>query len=147
VKAAVLIGTAFVSLGVCSPGHAQCSKYWLDVVTLTGTLSSHVFAGSPNFESITHGDRKETAIILTLYAPICTKGGGDPQIDEPESKIHDLQLVITKPADWKTVKRRLGKRVVVTGTLFHGFTGHHRTKVLINVTNIEAGPSQLPRSP
>jgi uncharacterized protein DUF4431 len=140
----LLISLTAVS-GAYLPVRAQCLKYLLDVVTLTGTISSNVFAGPPNYESIKHGDRKETAIILTLNAPICTNGGGDPEIDEPESKIRDLQLVITKPADWKTVRRRLGKRVTVTGILFHALTGHHRTKVLIDVTNIEAAESQLPR--
>jgi len=113
-------------------------KYEPAVVTLTGTLSSHVFPGPPNYESIKRGDQKERAIILTIASPICVNGGDDA-VDEPEYNIRDLQLVITKPADWKTVERRLGKRVSVVGTLFHAHTGHHRTKVLIDVTNIQSG--------
>lgn len=116
----------------------QCLKYSNEVVTLTGTLSSHVFPGPPNYESIKRGDSKERAIILTLPSPMCTSVGDDPLIDEPEKNVRDLQLVITKPADWKIVERRLKKRVTVTGTLFHAHTGHHRTKVLIDVTNIRA---------
>lgn len=49
-----------------------------------------------------------------------------------------MQLVVTKSADWKTIRRQMGKRVLVTGTLFHAITGHHRTKVLIDVASIHA---------
>jgi Domain of unknown function (DUF4431) len=34
------------------------------------------------------------------------------------------------------VRRLMGKRVTVTGKLFHAITGHHRTKVLIEVVNV-----------
>lgn len=134
-KAAFLIATAFISFGAYSSARAQCLKYEPAVVTLTGKLSSHIFPGPPNYESIKRGDEKERAIILTIAAPICVNGGGDA-VDEPENNIRDLQLVITKPPDWQIVERRLGKRVTVVGTLFHAHTGHHRTKVLIDVTNI-----------
>jgi Domain of unknown function (DUF4431) len=118
---------------------AQCLKYWPTVVSVTGTLRSQTFPGPPNYESIKRGDRKERAIIVTLLAPACTSRNDPPQgLDDPETNIREMQLVVTKSAHWKIVERRLGKRVVVTGTLFHAHTGHHRTKVLIYVTNIRA---------
>jgi len=134
-KAALFIATLLAGMGLCASARAQCVKYEPEVVTLTGRLSSHVFPGPPNYESIKRGDRKETAIILTLAAPICVEGSEDPT-DAPENNVRDLQLVINKPADWKVVDGRLGKRVTVAGHLFHATTGHHRTKVLIDVTNI-----------
>jgi hypothetical protein len=97
------------------------------VVTLTGTLRAQVFAGPPNYEYIKRGDRKERAIILRLVAPTCTTSNDPPQgVDAPETNVREMQLVVTKSAHWKTVERRLGKRVVVTGTLFHAHTGHHQ---------------------
>jgi hypothetical protein len=137
-RTALFITILIVVAGAYLPARAQCLKYEPAVVTLTGTLSSHVFPGPPNYESIKRGDQKETAIILNLRAPICTNGSSDPRFDEPENNVRDLQLVITKPADWQTVDRRLRKRVVVTGTLFHAHTGHHRTKVLIDVASIRS---------
>jgi len=123
----------------CSPASAQkCLKYGPTVVSLTGTLRSQVFPGPPNFESIKRGDRKETAIILTLVARTCTTGNDPQGVDVPETGIGEVQLVVTKSADWKTIRRLMGKRVAVTGTLFHAITGHHRTKVLIDVANIRA---------
>ena len=97
-----------------------------------------MFAGPPNYESIKHGDLKETAIILTLIARTCTTGSDPDRVDVPEIGIREMQLVIKKAADWKTVRRRMGKRVKVTGTLFHAITGHHLTRVLIDVADVRA---------
>ena len=138
-----LVTTLTVVAGAYLPVCAQCVKYEPSVVTLTGRLSSHLFPGPPNYESIKRGDQKERVIILTIAAPVCVDGGSDA-INEPENNIRDLQLVIRKPADWKTVERRLGKRVTVVGTLFHAHTGHHRTKVLVDVTDIRSGTWQFP---
>ena len=123
-------------LSAWSVAHGQeCVKYAASV-TLTGTIRAHVFPGPPNYQSIKRGDRKERAIILTLTAPVCTTGDDPSGVDVPENDIRDLQLVINNAAHWKIVNRRLGKRVAVTGTLFHAHTGHHRTKVLLDVTDI-----------
>jgi hypothetical protein len=136
----LLMVTLMLAAGFCSSASAQrCLKYSPTVITLKGTLRSQVFPGPPNYESIKRGDRKERAIILMLAAPTCTTSNDPPQgLDDPETNIREIQLVVTKSAHWRIVERRLGKRVVVTGALFHAHTGHHRTKVLIDVTNIRA---------
>jgi hypothetical protein len=135
---AILLSATIMAVGsFCSSANAQCLKYGPAVVTVTGTLCAQVFAGPPNYRSIKRGDRKERAIILRLLTPTCTSRNDPPQgLDDPETNVREIQLVVTKSAHWKTVERRLGKRVMVTGTLFHAHTGHHRTKVLIDVTNI-----------
>ena len=138
-RATLLVTTLLFVASCHSSASAQCLKYGPSVVTLRGMLRSHVFPGPPNYESIKRGDRKERAIILMLAAPTCTTSNDPPQgLDDPETDIREMQLVVTKSAHWKIVEWRLGKRVVVTGTLFHAHTGHHRTKVLIDVTNIRA---------
>jgi hypothetical protein len=115
-----------------------CLKYGPTVVSLTGTLRSQVFPGPPNYESIKKGDRKETAIILTLGESICTTGDDPQGLDLPETDVREIQLVVMKNAHWKIIRRLTGRRAKVTGTLFHAHTGHHRTKVLIDVSNIRA---------
>lgn len=123
--------------GVSTASGQNCLEYGPSV-SLTGTIRSRVFAGPPNYESIKRGDRKETATILTLVDAICmtaTNATGD-SFDVPETDVKEVQLVISKPAHWKTLKALRGKPVVVTGTLFHAHTGHHRTKILITVTGI-----------
>src|SRR5438270_5700294 len=60
-------------------------------VSLAGRLRSQIFAGPPNYESIRRGDRKETALILTLTKPACTNGDPD---DKAENHIREMQLVV-----------------------------------------------------
>jgi hypothetical protein len=76
------------------------------------------------------------AIILTLVARACTTGNDPQGFDVAETGIREMQLVVTKDAHWKTVRRLISKRAIVTGTLFHAHTGHHRTKVLVDVASI-----------
>ena len=134
----LLMMTLLLLVGLCTSTSGQKCLGYGPSVSLTGTLRSQVFPGPPNYESIKRGDRKETAIILTLVAPACTTGNDAQGIDVPETSIREMQLVITKDAHWKTVRRLMGKRAIVAGTLFHAHTGHHRTKVLIDVANIRA---------
>jgi hypothetical protein len=130
-----LLGFLLVA-GFSTASGQNCFEYGPSV-SLTGTLSSRVFAGPPNYESIKRGDRKETAIILSLSSPVCTTGNTTANsFDVSEADIREVQLVITKPEHWKTLKRLRGKPVLVTGTLFHAHTGHHRTQVLITVAEL-----------
>ena len=122
--------------GVSTASGQNCFEYGPSV-SLTGTLSSRVFAGPPNYESIKRGDRKETAIILSLASPVCTTSGAvSNSFDIAETNIREVQLVISKPEHWKQLKRLRGKPVSITGTLFHDHTGHHRTKILIDVAEL-----------
>jgi len=122
----------------------KCLPYWPTAVTLVGTLYSKSFPGPPNYESIRHGDRKEGALLLKLDAPACTTGNG--RVEEGSfTNLREMQLVVfDNDEHWKTVHRRMGKRVVVTGTLFGAHTGHHRTKVLIEVGAIRAARAADP---
>ena len=130
-----LLGVLLVA-GVSSASGQNCLEYGPSV-SLTGTLSSRVFAGPPNYESIKRGDRKETAIILTLASPVCTTANDTANsFDVAETDVREVQLVITKPELWKALKRSGRKPVVVTGNLFHAHTGHHRTQVLIFVAGL-----------
>ncbi len=125
-----------LAAGFSTASGQNCFEYGPSV-SLTGTISSRVFAGPPNYESIKRGDRKETAIILSLASPVCTTANDTANsFDVAETDIREVQLVITKPEHWKALKRLRGKPVVISGTLFHAHTGHHRTKILITVAEL-----------
>jgi hypothetical protein len=134
----LLMLTLLLLVGPCASASGQRCLGYGPTVSLAGTLRSRVFPGSPNYESIRRGDRRETAIILTLVARACTTGNDPQGSDVPETGIREMQLVVTKDAHWKYVRRLMGKRAIVTGTLFHAHTGHHRTKVLVDVASIRA---------
>ncbi len=42
-----------------------------------------------------------------------------------------IQLAISRKQDWSIIKNK--HHVKLTGELFHWFTGHHHTKVLMDV--------------
>jgi len=135
-RARLLLTTFLLLVGLCaSAGGQKCLEYG-PTVSLKGTLRSQFFPGPPNYESIRRGDRKETAIILTLVARACTTGNDSQDLDVPETGIREMQLVIMKDAHWRSVRRLMGKRAIVTGTLFHAFNGHHRSKILVDVASI-----------
>jgi predicted NAD-dependent protein-ADP-ribosyltransferase YbiA (DUF1768 family) len=139
------IGLLVVIMSVSTRAQ-KCLEYG-PAVTLSGTLQSRVFAGPPNYESIKRGDRKETAIILRLAKLTCVTGNDPMGIDVSHANIREMQLVVYNDAtsrneeEWKIVHQRMGKRVVVTGTLFGAHTGHHRTKILIQVNSIRTARS------
>jgi len=119
-------------------GSGPCLKYEPEIVVLTGTIKRHKFPGPPNFESVRNGDSLETYWLLQLPKPVCveTPTPNEP-VNKAEANISVLQILIS---DYGKYRRLLGKRVKVTGTLFHQITGHHHTKVLINASNIEPAP-------
>lgn len=110
--------------------YSQCLKYEPAVVKLKGTLISRTFPGPPEYSSISRGDRAERALLLLLDEPICVEGNKSSDINtEWES---DVVLVHVAPTSGYNISDELmNKKVIVTGTLFHSITGHHRTKVLI----------------
>ena len=125
-------------LTLCLSASAKAQKClgYGPIVTLAGTLRSQVFPGPPNYESIKRGDLKETAIILAFAKPACIIGNDPANNEISETGIRGMQLVILKAVHWKTIRRLMGRRAIVTGTLFYWQSGHHHTKVLIDVVNI-----------
>ena len=133
--AVLLVATILVVASSYSTAPAQKCLNYGPTVSLNGKLSAQIFPGRPNYESIKKGDESERAIILKLSSPICTNHGPDG-FDAAETNVRVVQLVVMQSTQWKTVESRLGRRVRVTCTLFHGHTGHHRTAVLIMVSAI-----------
>jgi uncharacterized protein DUF4431 len=128
------------SIAHTSPCSAQSKvkslTYEPDRVTLVGKVVSRTFYGPPNYGEDPATDSKEDQYVLILDAPIDVIGSTDP-IDKTERGVKNLTLVVF---DFKAnpVESLIGKRVEVQGTLFHAHTGHHHTRVLIEVESIRA---------
>lgn len=109
-------------------------------VKLRGTIEAQTFPGPPNYQSVENGDAAETYWILNLEGPICTLAAQpDPdgsQYEPAENNVSKMQLMLDGDT-YQTYRSLLGKPVTVTGSLFHAFSAHHRTALLLQVTNIE----------
>ena len=110
-----------------------CVSYEPDTVVLKGTIRQHTFPGPPNYESVAKGDRAERVLLLHLAEPICVSASSEW---EKETGVSDLQLVFINNHS-RFGKSLAGRKVAVTGTLYHQHTGHHHTKVLLKVTGIK----------
>ncbi|HBM9256281.1 TPA: DUF4431 domain-containing protein [Citrobacter freundii] len=106
------------------------------ITTLYGKVRDEVFPGPPNYESINDGDRPQFYWILYTNEPIGLVGR-----DMENDKLYEngqscmFQLCLTEDIYDKRLDI-LGKYVKVTGGVFFGHTGHHKTKALLNVDSI-----------
>lgn len=113
--------------------------YEPEIVRLSGTIIKKTYPGSPNYESIKSGDTREDDVFLKPDQPfdVTLTADDDPSaMAEQEKNIKIIQLSIDRTQDWKMV-RQAGKHVIVIGSLFHRFTGHHHTRILILTKKIE----------
>jgi hypothetical protein len=114
-----------------------CIDYEPAMVTLQGTLMVRAFPGPPNYESAKRGDREEWAALLELPQPICANAvPGDP-LRPADADVPTVHLVAVHAPIPRSLRN---KPVTVTGSIFHSFTGHHRSKLLLNVETIHATP-------
>lgn len=121
---------------------AQGKKVWLSyqptIVELNGTLSVKTYYGPPNYGENPDTDTKEALPVLVLSKPVNVRGNPDPKAGFDRRSVEDvreIQLVLTTPH-----KEFIGKTVLVKGTLFHAFTAHHHTDVLMDVRSFKPGP-------
>lgn len=103
----------------------QCESTSEEKSIVFGHIKTQTFAGPPNYESIENGDMPETVKVIDLLSSICVVTS-DP-IDVIEIKA--IQLL-----DQDSLLKGLADgKVMLTGQLFVAETGHHHTKVLLNV--------------
>ncbi|MDG3443471.1 hypothetical protein [Nitrospirillum amazonense] len=124
---------AGVTAGAAFPAWApawahDCQPYQPEPVTLMGeiTLQHGTRSGA---KGVTHEDY----YVLTLPQMICVTGG-TAETDEDVESIDALQLKLPQG-----VKPPLGRRVAVTGTLFHRLADGH-TDVLLTYDSMKPAP-------
>src|SRR5260221_12969029 len=104
------------------------------VVELKGRLVVKTYFGPPNYGENPKTDSKEELPVLALSKPVNVRGNPDPDAGYERisvEHIREMELVLAIPHE-----RLIGKEVLVKGTLFHAFTGHHHTDVLMDVQSI-----------
>jgi hypothetical protein len=115
----------------------DCLSYEPASVTLSGRVFKKVFPGPPNYESVEEGDEPEAAWILRLAKPICVKADAQFEFNVAVDNVSDIHLVLS--GNQFSQVRRLSRKgtVILRGKLFHSFTGHHHTEVLMKVSLIK----------
>ena len=128
----VLFGLFIVLSAHWVSAESRCLNYNEDGVVMTGKVMIKTFFGPPNYGENPSTDSKETQAILKLDQPVCTNA--DPKNDEEaEAGLTEITLVPMQKINFRSYAN---KRIRVTGNLFHAFTGHHHTSVLISVTEM-----------
>ena len=106
---------------------------------MTGKVVLRTFFGPPGYGENPKTDSKESQYIMVLDTTIDVIGMSQdeyfPYDRQTERRVKEITLVID---DFKTTPERtfLRKHVAVEGTLVHAYTGHHHTKVLMDVSSI-----------
>ncbi len=100
-----------------------------DAIKVIGAVTFEIFPGPPNYENIEEGDRPEKYWILTLNEPMCFSP--DPDFMETEVTINKLQLLLYKLRG--EVKLKQGTKYEFFGITVPAHTGHHKTKVMLEV--------------
>ena len=122
----------FLALCLSSPVFAEdCSRYEPAVTTVSGVISIKEYFGPPNYGENPDTDSKEKFYFIALDKPLCVNASSE--YDSAENNINSMEMVYA-PSDYPFNNAWLGKRVSVSGTLFHAQTAHHHTPVLITVT-------------
>jgi len=110
---------ALASLAACA-AHASCVNY--GPASLTGRVVRQTYAGPPDYESTTRGDRPVVYYVLQLDYTLCVAdstvlGRG----------IRELQL------EWSggDPGTLLGRKVTVTGELIRGGARHDKRDVIV----------------
>lgn len=98
-------------------------------ITLAGKLTTQLFAGPPNYESIAAGDSEERAFILELSDRICvedTAGFTDPGV-----RFDRVHVTANSEEDLVLLRSAVGRDVTVTGEGMGAHTGHHRAPLVL----------------
>ena len=97
-------------------------------VTVTGVLTTQLFAGPPNFESIAGGDAEERALILELPRRTCADDGEFIASDTSFDRVHISSYA---PAILDRLNAAVGRQVTVHGEAFGAQTAHHRAPLVL----------------
>jgi hypothetical protein len=111
-------------------------QYEPEVVTIEGLMEENTGFGANTTGGDPKSDNKEKYFVIWPSQPlnvIATPTQQKEGLDVTENDVDRLQLI----GDDKMIQPLLNKKVRITGTLTHGISAHHFTKVLINVTSIQ----------
>ncbi len=114
-----------------------------ETVELSGKIEQQAFPGSPNYESIPEGDQVEKGWYLRLDRPIDvveTKNDAPSPSSETERNVKIMHLAWGENPGLRSKIKDVTKskcEVHLKGHLFHRWSGHHHSRVLMWVDTLE----------
>ena len=136
IKTVTLFGLILVAASTAAAQDHNRLSYEPAVVELKGKLIVERKYGPPNFGENPRTDAKVRVPVLLLIKPVRVRG--NPQDALNADSVKGLRRIQLNLFNLKTPYRQLiGKRVFVNGTLFHAHTGHHYTKVVMDVHSLQ----------
>jgi hypothetical protein len=119
--------TIFV-LSLAGIAHTETLKYEPATVRLVGTFMSG--------KGMTPDEKEVSFPAIKLNVPIRVEADAKDELNETEENVTLVQLILNHKR-MEQYESQKGQLVAVTGKLSHAITGHHYTKVLIEVEKIE----------
>ncbi|MFG6459693.1 DUF4431 domain-containing protein [Roseateles sp. BYS96W] len=116
-----------------APAQAACLAYGRPLAGLAGKLEVRDFFGPPGYGENPGTDRRERQAVLVLDEPVCADAGA---LAGEVAEVGQRELTLTPGGAGIGFTAWAGRRVVVGGELFHAFTAHHHTPLLVRVTHI-----------
>jgi hypothetical protein len=124
--------TATLGLLMCVP---QVSKAGGQPYCMDADKSDEIVGGllkQGTFKDAT--GRPEVSYILTLPEPTCLRGHDE---DDNVSPSKTIQLYSSDTAIDESIRRFVGKRVMVTGRPFGAATAHHHAPIVMDISEID----------
>lgn len=125
-----------MSIAAIEGSTAQCLNYEPTKVTITGWVFERADWGPPNYGEDPAHDSRERHDYVRLDKPICVVGSSHSDLDDQTETGVKLMELSWDPKG-VPFPPAIGRRVVLRGTLFHGFDAHHHTPVLLWVTAVD----------
>ena len=108
-----------------------CVAYELDTVQVDGVLERRTYPGPPNYESVSRGDAREVGYYMRLTDGLCVTRNLDAT-NVPTAGVRRVQLIVDAEQA-KRLRRLVGRRVTMRGSLTHASTGHHHAELLLTL--------------
>ena len=136
---------AAVPTAVIVPDLNRCLPLWPTTLRLSGVVESEDRLGPPGYGETPAKDEKVTIFVLRL--PVAVDVCADTSSVAPQPEVKGVQVIrLTGNVEPERLKRQVGLRLKVDGTLDHAVWGMDFIQVLMRVDSIPGSKMIPPRS-
>jgi hypothetical protein len=123
---------ALVAQPANRPGCFDASALGAVWIELEGRLERQVFPGPPNYSDIRRGDLPDSAFILVMDDPFCLIEGESG----PTTSFRRVHVYAADSSLNARLRAAVGRRIRVIGEGFEAHTGHHRSPLVVEVSDL-----------